>query len=469
MALSSPFYPVFLGTVWIAVRILRTARSRKFALLAASVLFYGLLDPRCLPLLILLGVLTFGLGIAVGEGRKAKTYAAGIIAALSVLAFFKVAAGGSTGFGPFLPAGDVAWLLPVGISFYTFQAVSYLVDVRRGRIEPVRDWLDFGLYMAFFPKIIAGPIVRPTDFFRTSARNPEGARREDLPDILFLFLRGLFKKIVIADALAGLAGTGFQGAASAAGFLPAPIYWRSLYLFAFQIYADFSGYTDIARASGRLLGIPLPENFNRPYAAALITEFWNRWHMSLTQWFREYVFFPANRALLVPRRKIRPAIVQAGTTIGTMLLIGLWHGARLPYLAWGLWHGLLLNLEQRLAARTVRRRVRPAACAVVFHLTAAGWIFFRSESLAAAGRFIGGLFAGGQWFLLPECLLPVAAAAAAVWAVDGPAGDRPSSASSGRVFPRAVLAIAAAAAVAAIWLVHWATGGGGQPFLYGSF
>ncbi|MFN2298338.1 MAG: hypothetical protein ACK2UB_05775, partial [Anaerolineales bacterium] len=109
---------------------------------------------------------------------------------------------------------------------------------------------------------------------------------------------------------------------------------------------------------------------------------------------------------------------------------------------------------------------RPAACVAVFHLTAAGWIFFRSESLTAAGRFIGGLFAGGQWFLLPECLLPVAAAAAAVWAVDGPAGDRPSS---GRGFTRAVLAIAAAAAVAAIWLVQWATGGGGQPFLYGNF
>ncbi len=357
----------------------------------------------------------------------------------------------------------------MGISFYTFQSVSYLVDVRRRRIEPVRNVLDFSLYMAFFPKIVAGPIVRPADFFRGLAGGPDPAGREDLPEIFSLLLRGLFKKVVIADALAGLAGIGFQAAAtSGAGVFPSPIYWRSFYLFAFQIYADFSGYTDIARATGRLLGIPLPENFNRPYAAASITEFWNRWHMSLTQWFREYVFFPANRALLSSRRKIQAGLIQTGTTIGMMALIGLWHGAGLPYLVWGLWHGVLLAVEKRLNFRPAKWWTRLPAGVAVFHLVAAGWVIFRSESLTAAGRFFTGLFTGGQWFLLAECALPVAASAAAVWAVDAFPVYK-SSNSTPFTFFRTVILTSAAAMVAAIWLLSWATGGGGQPFIYGNF
>ena len=235
----------------------------------------------------------------------------------------------------------------MGISFYTFQAISYLIDIYRGRLEPVGEIADFGLYLIFFPKIIAGPIVRPTDFFREIPAGPRPAGRKDFAEIFSLFLRGLFKKVVIADSLAGLAGIGFQAAASpGTSFFAAPIYWRSFYLFAIQIYADFSGYTDIARASARLLGIPLPENFHYPYFAASITEFWNRWHVSLTQWFREYVFFPLNRSLQTSFRKIRSAVLQTATNIFTMLLIGLWHGAVLTYLAWGLWHGVLLSFEK---------------------------------------------------------------------------------------------------------------------------
>jgi alginate O-acetyltransferase complex protein AlgI len=469
MALSSPAYLLFVAAVWIAVRILRGARPRKLALLAASCLFYALLDLRALVLLILLGGLTFGLGAAVGRGRRAGVpLAAGIAAALGVLAFFKFSDVWLSVFRPIFPAVG-GWMLPVGISFFTFQCISYLIDIRRRRIEPVRDWLDFGLYLAFFPKIVAGPIVRPTDFFRMLDRGVSPGEREDLPEISALFLRGLFKKVVIADALAGLAGVGFQVAAANSGFSPAPVYWRSLYLFAFQIYADFSGYTDIARASGRLLGIPLPENFNRPYAACSITEFWNRWHMSLTQWFREYVFFPMNRALLPFRRIVPQPAIQAGTTIGTMLLIGLWHGAGMPYLSWGFWNGLLLSLDKFRKTGPARRWTRALAVLGVFHLTAAGWILFRSESLAAAGRFFAGLFAGGQWFLIPECALPVAASAAAVFVADalGIESLPPALRSSG--FLKRVLLTAPVVMIVSLWLLNWATGGGGQPFYYQNF
>ncbi len=468
MALSSPAYLLFAGAVWIALRIARGANLRKIILSAASVLFYALLDLRYLFLVVLLGALTYALGIAIGTGRRAGLCAAaGIAASLAALVFFKIAAAGPPLFPWPAPEGIGGWVLPLGISFYTFQSVSYLVDVRRRRIEPVRNALDFSLYMAFFPKIIAGPIVRPADFFRQLAEGPQPAGREDFPQIVSLLLRGLFKKVVIADALAGLAGVGFQAAASGAGAFPAPVYWRSFYLFAFQIYADFSGYTDIARATGRLLGIPLPENFSRPYAAFSLTEFWNRWHMSLTQWFREYVFFPANRALLSARVKIRLALVQAGTMIGMMALIGLWHGVGLPYLVWGLWHGVLLTVEKQLNVRPARWWIRLPAGAAVFHLVAAGWVIFRSESLTAAGRFFAGLFTGGQWFLLAECALPVAASAAAVWAVDAFAIHESSHSPSS--FSRTVILVSAAVVVGALWLMSWATGGGGQPFIYANF
>ena len=469
MALSSPIYLVFAGITWMVVRILPAARFRKYVLLAASIFFYALLDLRYLFLLILLGVLTYGLGIAIVRGSRAGLCAAvGIASALITLAVYKYFAVWFPVVRPILPAGIGGWLLPMGISFYAFQAVSYLVDIYRRRIEPVRDWVDFGLYMAFFPKVVAGPIVRPTDFFREIAQGPKPAGREELPGIFALFLRGLFKKVVIADALAGLAEVGFLAASKDDAPFPAPIYWRSFYLFAFQIYADFSGYTDIARASARLLGIGLPENFNHPYFATSITEFWNRWHMSLTQWFREYVFFPLNRAWLSSTRKIRPAILQTTTTVATMMLIGLWHGGNLPFLAWGFWHGLLLSVEKRSGFKPLSFWRTLLAGLLVFHLVATGWILFRSDSLASALRFFSGLIAGGQWFLLPECLLSVAVSAIAIWVVDAPGLRRFPGFLLSSGFLRAVVSIAAATMIGAIWLLNWVTGGG-QPFIYGSF
>jgi alginate O-acetyltransferase complex protein AlgI len=478
MALSSPVYLLFLGIVWLAVKVLPGARWKKYSLLAASLVFYALLDLRYLALLLLLAGLTYGLGLAIRRGWSAGACAGiGIAFALIVLAVYKYSAVWLPlvsriplpGFGRdrFDPIG---WLLPVGISFYTFQAISYLIDIYRGRLEPVRDPADFGLYLLFFPKIIAGPIVRPTDFFRDIPPGPQPAGRKDLVGIFSLFLRGLFKKVVIADSLAGLAGIGFQAAAiPGTSFFAAPVYWRSFYLFAFQIYADFSGYTDIARASAGLLGIPLPENFRYPYFASSITEFWNRWHMSLTQWFREYVFFPLNRRLQTSFRRIGSAILQAATNIFTMLLIGLWHGAALTYLAWGLWHGVLLSAEKLWKRKpgSVGREILSGV--IVFHLVALGWVLFRSDSLPAAMRFLAGMAVGGQWFLLAECSLPVAAAGIAIGLADAHSlFFLPPSVLTSKTLASIVTA-AAVFAIAIIWLMGWATGGGGQPFIYGSF
>jgi alginate O-acetyltransferase complex protein AlgI len=478
MALSSPLYLLFLGIVWWAVRMAPGARWKKCALLAASIVFYALLDLRFLPLLLLLVIVTYALGLEIYRGWRAGACAGvGIAFALLLLAVFKY----STVWEPIVSRIPVpgfsrdrfdpaAWLLPVGISFYTFQAISYLIDIYRRRMEPVREIVDFGLYLLFFPKIIAGPIVRPTDFFRNIPSGPQPAGRSDFPEIFSLLLRGLFKKVIIADSLAGLAGIGFQAAAmQGTTFFAAPVYWRSFYLFAFQIYADFSGYTDIARASARLLGIPLPENFRYPYFAGSITEFWNRWHMSLTQWFREYVFFPWNRTLQKSFRQAGSALLQTATNIFTMLLIGLWHGAGLTYLVWGLWHGVLLSAEKLWTQKPVSAWRAILSAAVVFHLVALGWVVFRSDSLPAAMRFFAGMAGGGQWFLLAECILPVAAAAIALGAVDFPGlGIVPPALLSARMI-RAVVSIAAMTAIGVLWLLGWATGGAGLPFIYGSF
>jgi D-alanyl-lipoteichoic acid acyltransferase DltB (MBOAT superfamily) len=478
MALSSPVYLLFLGIVWLAVRVLPGARWKKYSLLAASLFFYALLDLRYLALLLFLTVLTYGLGLAIRHGWRVGTCAGiGVAFALIVLIVYKYSAVWVPVISQIpLPGFDrdrfdpIRWLLPVGISFYTFQAISYLMDIYRGRLEPVREIADFGLYLIFFPKIIAGPIVRPTDFFRDIPSGPQPAGRKDIPGIFSLFLRGLFKKVVIADALAGLAGVGFQAAAMpGTSLIAAPVYWRSFYLFAFQIYADFSGYTDIARASAALIGIPLPENFRYPYFVSSITEFWNRWHMSLTQWFREYVFFPLNRTLQTSFRRIGSAIIQAATNIFTMLLIGLWHGAALTYLAWGLWHGVLLSAEKFWKRKPGSIGGELLSGLVVFHLVALGWVLFRSDSLPAAMRFLIGMAAGGQWFLLAECILPVAAAGIVIGVVDAPGlGLFPPVVLSSKTI-RSIVSIAVVLAITAIWLLGWATGGAGQPFIYGSF
>ncbi len=202
MALSSPVYLLFLGIVWLAVRVLPGARWKKFSLLAASLVFYALLDLRYLALLLLVSVATYGLGLAIGRGRRAGVWVGiGIAFALIILAVFKYSVLWLPIISRISPSGfgrdrfdPISWLLPLGISFYTFQAISYLIDIYRGRLEPVRDVADFGLYLIFFPKIIAGPIVRPTDFFREIPNGPRPAGRKNLPEIFSLFLRGLFKK-----------------------------------------------------------------------------------------------------------------------------------------------------------------------------------------------------------------------------------------------------------------------------------
>ena len=271
--------------------------------------------------------------------------------------------------------------------------------------------MDFAIYMAFFPKLVAGPLVRP-DQFLSQLRQPfTRPDRKVIQAALGLLLLGLFKKIVIADSLASLSEVAFRAASRNVGtvLFPSSLFWQGFYLYSFLIYADFSGYTDIARSSAILLGFNLPENFRQPYLSETITIFWNRWHMSLTQWFRDYLFFPLSRSLLIKTSRHYARVIQVIVTLITMTLIGIWHGAAWTFVAWGVWHGVLLSINQQQNWKLKHRWQKLGLGIVTFHLVGIGWVLFGSSSLEASGRFFRGMlkFTGpeGWAYFLPPVLL----------------------------------------------------------------
>lgn len=473
MLLHTPGYLVFLLAVAALTWALPRPAWRKWLLLAASYTFYSLFDLRFAALL-------FGLTAAAAWiGRRISASAQpvgwlwlGLALNLGSLAFFKY-----SGFftarlqaaGLISPGLQI--LFPLGISFYIFQAVSYMVEIARGKLSPSASFLDLGLYLSFFPKLIAGPLVRPAAFLGQLASLPPSLPPPSLKRGLGLILLGLVKKVVVADSLAALGSTAFQAAemSGAAGGFPTPIFIQGFYLYAIQIYADFSGYTDLARGSALLLGIELPENFQRPYWASSLVQFWNRWHMSLTQWFREYVFFPASRALLLrsQRRFARP--IQVFVNLLTMIVIGWWHGSTVTFLLWGLWHGLLLSIEHLAGIKPTRRWARWVGWLVTFHLVGAGWILFRSSSIAAAGRFFSGLLAFEQMHWLPMLLGPVLTAAILTAFLDW-LPSSPIFAGTPRLRPlRHILVSAAVVLLSGLALLSLARGSDPRPFIYGQF
>ncbi len=235
-----------------------------------------------------------------------------------------------------------------------------------------------------------------------------------------LLILGLVKKILIADSLASLSAVAFRAAAAPAqaGLFPSPLYIQGFYLYAFQIYADFSGYTDLARASAAFLGFNLPENFQQPYLSATVTTFWNRWHMTLTQWFREYLFFPLSRKLLLKYSKKHAVAIQTFANLVTMILIGFWHGAAWIFVAWGIWHGLLLVIENILRLKPKLKTATIIRGVLTFHLVGIGWVLFGSLSFEAAWRFLIGLFSFTQMSWLPHYLPSILLTAGLVFGID---------------------------------------------------
>jgi alginate O-acetyltransferase complex protein AlgI len=474
--LHTPLYLLFLAGVCLVYWLIPRPTGRKLLLLLASYVLYAVFDPRFVLVLAGISAATFLIGRALPDHpHPRRLVLLSILINLGALMYFKYTGfflenvkAILQGFSIPMPA-SLSILLPIGISFYAFQAIAYTLEVSRRKLAPVENIVDFGLYLAFFPKLIAGPFVRPAVFFRQLADPPRSVSRSEILSSLALLLKGLFKKVVIADSIAALADIAFRAAASphAAGY-PAPLYIGGFYLYAVQIYADFSGYTDIARGSAGLLGFVLPENFREPYFSFSIGDFWNRWHMTLTQWFREYLFFPLSRWGMTATGRRFPRLIQIGATMLTMILVGWWHGAAWTFVVWGFWHGFWMSVDRLIGYVPRRTWEKIIAAGAAFHLVGIGWILFRAASIPEALRFLEGMLSFQQLIWSAHFLLPAALALILVLLLDaaGPLARR---------FPRFMNALYPAAAAAAVmilaglWILRGVSASATLPFIYGSF
>jgi alginate O-acetyltransferase complex protein AlgI len=394
MLFTSLHWVVFLAVVFVAHHVV-PARLRRYAMLAASVYFYASWSVPFLALIFgqLLVDFTCGrlLGVVSRPRRRKLIVAASVMVNLGALCLFKyygfIARNLAAAFGWHLPALDPT--LPLGISFYTFESMSYTIDVYRRRLEPVRSPLHLALFITWFPHLIAGPIIRPAQMIPQIDRL-EDVTRERFFGGLMLMLVGYAKKVLVADWLARTVNPVF---ADPAAYTSLELL-LGVYAYAFQIYCDFSAYTDIARGASRWFGIELPENFADPYLASSITDFWRRWHMTLSHWLRDYLYIPlGGNRLGAPR--------TYANLMTTMLLGGLWHGANWTFVAWGGLHGLYLAVERFLGVGGPVRggAARALRTLVTFHLVCLAWIFFRAPSFAAAWAVLRGIFAGRFWLV----------------------------------------------------------------------
>jgi alginate O-acetyltransferase complex protein AlgI len=381
MVFASPlflfvFLPLTLAAFFIAPR-----RWRNAVLLAASLAFYAWGEAPYVALV--LGSVVFnwwvGVRIAVADDRRARgrRLALAITGNLGTLAVFKYAnfaAANVDAIAPVLGVGPLAWAtipLPLGISFFTFHAISYVVDVYKRNADAQRNVPTFALYILLFPQLIAGPIIRWRDI--ASQLVAREARLADFAYGVRRFILGLGKKTLIANTLGRTADTIFALPASE---MTAPVAWLGLVCYTLQIYFDFSGYSDMAIGLMRMFGFRILENFNYPYVARSIREFWRRWHISLSNWFRDYLYVPLGGNRHGAWRAYRNLVI-------VFLLCGLWHGASWPFVLWGAWHGLFLVAERAGWERVIARN---ALLGHAYALAAVmgGWVLFRCDTLAHA-------------------------------------------------------------------------------------
>jgi alginate O-acetyltransferase complex protein AlgI len=360
-------------------------QHKLFLLCVISFIFYALAGLEYVPLLVGLSLITYWLA------RRGQT-GFGIAINLAALAFFKYwnfgvqstqAITTSLGLQPLLPLLTLA--LPLGISFYVFKHIGYLLDIRAGRFHPASSPLLFLTYSAFFPQITAGPMSVSDDTLKQFANLPKSISAEQVYQALVFISIGLVKKILIADPLSHALNNGLFAAGDiGSGALWA---WSSVGIYALQLYFDFSAYTDIVLGVGSLFGIHLPPNFNNPYLATNPADFWTRWHISLSTWFRFYLFFPLSRSLLKRLGTQRSETAQYTANFVTMGLVGLWHGAGWGYVLWGLYHGLLLNSF----AWAKRRRVNLDNHILLMVCILIGWALFLSPTLEFAGQLLSNM------------------------------------------------------------------------------
>ncbi len=478
MALSSFIFLVFLA-VCTAAHYLLPSRFRNFWLLICSVGFFVYAMPAEAVIMMVYVLVLYLLGMGLSRKKHGRAlYLFGLLLSVGFLFVYKYTGFVYALFGAQRP---FSLIVPIGISYVTFQGIAYLTEIHKGRLEPENNAVDFFLYALFFPKLTAGPIEPPKAFLAQL----KGERRFSRQDAVQASLRiamGMIKKLVLADYLALGVNAVFDSSGAAGG-------WSVLiaaFMYTAQIYFDFSGYTDIARGAAQLLGIRLTENFHQPYRAVSIRDFWSRWHISLSTWLKDYIYIPLGGSRVGTFRRYLNLLI-------TFLVSGIWHGADLTFVVWGLLHGLFQifgklteplgrKLRKALSLRENSLLAVYFCRARTFLLVTLGWVFFRAASLDSAVTMLSRLFAG--WGSLsealqlcgvtvPAVLLVFAYAAvkllgrelAAVSGRDGAPGRTGISGRPGRLLTVLVLA---AWAVVLMTLVI-AARGGGSAFIYFDF
>lgn len=360
---------------------------RNGILLASSLLFYWVGGNEHIWVLIGSIVANYALGMALGAepipAERRKILILALVVNLTLLFYYKYAnfavrqvnsvAGRQLIHSPGI-------MLPIGISFFTFQALSYVIDVYAGRVAVQKNILDFGLYIALFPQLIAGPIVRYRDIAAQIKDRLHGL--DKFHSGLVRFAIGLAKKVVIANTLGAVADAVFQLRTEEVSL---PVAWFGIGCYAFQILYDFAGYSDMAIGLGRMFGFEFLENFNYPYISKSLMEFWRRWHISLSTWFRDYLYIPLGGNRVAPAR-------HYGNLLLVFALCGFWHGASWNFLVWGLWHGAFLIIEHTPLRRGLDRLPAPFRHLYVILVVCIGWAIFRINGISQASAFIGCMF-----------------------------------------------------------------------------
>lgn len=382
------FFAALFYSLWPLMR--RGQLSRWIYISIASLVFYGWWDWHFTFLLLGTALVDFGAALAIARFTTRRRFflIASITANLGVLFCFKYShffarsldilfhtVGIPTRFVSHIP--DFFSILPIGISFYTFQSMSYTIDVYRGELKPTKNFLHFFASISLFPHLVAGPILRAADML-PQLMNVRPLTENDRWDGLVLVVQGFFKKCVLADNFAPVVAAAFAPGSS----LGSGDWWFVMLLFSFQIYYDFSGYTDIARGLARWMGYDFVLNFNLPYTSRSLREFWMRWHISLSTWFRDYVYIPLGGSHLGEIRGYINLWI-------TLLLSALWHGAAMTFLTWGAWHACWLSIERGTNWPHRLERApggKALACLATFLIVMGGWVFFRSPSLFDALR-----------------------------------------------------------------------------------
>ena len=387
MLFSSPTFLYFFLPLALLLHWLSGKRLRNLILLTLSLIFYAWGEPKYVLILLLSILLNWGIGKLFTADIPKKNYIliAGCSANILLLVFFKYfgfllgIAGLNKTIEGFLSIEINSIHLPIGISFFTFQAISYLIDVYKGKVSPQKSLIDFGLYLSLFPQLIAGPIVRYTDVVADIKKRVFSLN--NLTDGFSRFIIGLSKKVLLANPAGELADQIFT---SNYLDLSSQAAWIGVIAYTIQIFYDFSGYSDMAIGIGKMLGFRFPENFNYPYISKSIQEFWRRWHITLSTFFRDYVYIPLGGSRV---SKVR---IYSNILI-VFLLTGLWHGASWNFIVWGLYHGFFLCLERLFLSSILKKSISLVSHIYTLLIVCIGWVIFRIENIYAMAAYLARL------------------------------------------------------------------------------